>query len=462
MFRFTQSEATAARRNISFYAASATDGFTAVTSGITSPTITIYKNGTGSAVTPVSPTVTHLTGGLWSYQLAATDIDTVGMVSVTIAHASIRTVHLIGYVYSGDAFNSPTTTQTGNLDAAITTRMASYTQPAGFLSATFPAGTIANTTNITAGTIATVSGNVNGNVTGSVGSVTGNVAGSVASVTGNVAGNVAGSVNSVTSAVTVGTINANVITAASINTGAITDAKIAADAFTAAKFADSALVIGNLAGTGVKAFLGAGSITAGVIGTGAIDADAIAADAITAVKIANDAITNAKIADSAITIRLSTDGTASKARIIAGSIATDVWSALVTAHTVAESFGARIIRTLLGTTVNQVSINANNHIAANVHQMQANVIDAAAVDPSTDEAIADAILNRNIAGGGNGTGATTDRTVRSALRALRNKSEIVGSTLTVYTEGDTVAAWTAAVSTTAGANPVTGIDPAGP
>jgi hypothetical protein len=444
MFRFTQSEATAARRNISFYAASATDGFTAVTSGITSPTITIYKNGTGTAVTPVSPTVTHLTGGLWSYQLAATDIDTVGMVSVTIAHASIRTVHLIGHVYSGDAFNSPTTAQTGYLDAAISTRMATYSQPAGFLSATFPGGTIANTTNITGGTITTVSGNV----AGSVASVTGNVAGSVASVTGNVAG----SVNSVTSAVTVGTINNNVITAASINTGAITDAKIAADAFTAAKFADSALVIGNLAGTGVKAFLGAGSITAGVIGTGAIDADAIAADA----------ITNAKIADSAITIRLSTDGTASKARIIAGSIATDVWSALVTAHTVAESFGARIIRTLLGTTVNQVSINAQHHIAANVHQMQANVIDAAAVDPSTDEAIADAILNRNIAGGGNGTGATTDRTVRSALRALRNKSEIVGSTLTVYTEGDTVAAWTAAVSTTAGANPVTGIDPAGP
>jgi hypothetical protein len=414
MFRFTQSEATAARRNISFYAASSTDGFTAVTTGITSPTITIYKNGTGSAVTPVSPTVTHLANGLWSYQLAASDIDTVGMVSVTIAHASIRTVHLIGHVYSGDAFNLPTTTQTGNLDAAITTRMASYAQPTGFLSATFPGGTIANTTNITAGTITTATG--------------------------------------VTNPVTVGTINANVITAASINTGAITDAKIAADAFTAAKFADSALVIGNLAGTGVKAFLGAGSITAGVVATGAIDADAIA----------SDAITNAKIADSAITIRLSTDGTASKARIIAGSIATDVWSALVTAHTVAESFGARIIRTLLGTTVNQVTINANNHIAANVHQMQANVIDAAAVAPSADEAIADAILNRNIAGGGNGTGATTDRTVRSALRALRNRSGIVGSTLTVYAEDDAATAWTAAVSTTAGANPVTGIDPAGP
>lgn len=42
-----------------------------------------------------------------------------------------------------------------NLDAAITSRMATYTQPTGFLAATFPSGTIANTTNITAGTITT-------------------------------------------------------------------------------------------------------------------------------------------------------------------------------------------------------------------------------------------------------------------------------------------------------------------
>lgn len=41
-----------------------------------------------------------------------------------------------------------------NLDAAISSRMATYTQPTGFLAATFP-GTVASTTNITAGTITT-------------------------------------------------------------------------------------------------------------------------------------------------------------------------------------------------------------------------------------------------------------------------------------------------------------------
>lgn len=43
-----------------------------------------------------------------------------------------------------------------NLDATISSRMATYTQPTGFLAATFPTGTVANTTNITAGTITTV------------------------------------------------------------------------------------------------------------------------------------------------------------------------------------------------------------------------------------------------------------------------------------------------------------------
>ncbi len=42
-----------------------------------------------------------------------------------------------------------------NLDALITSRMATYSQPSGFLAATFPA-TIASTTNITAGTLTTV------------------------------------------------------------------------------------------------------------------------------------------------------------------------------------------------------------------------------------------------------------------------------------------------------------------
>lgn len=95
-----------------------------------------------------------------------------------------------------------------NLDAAVTTRMASYTQPTGFLAATFPTGTIANTTNITAGTITTVTNLTNAPTAGDFTAVmktsigTAVAASPVASVTGNVGGNVAGSVGSVTAGVT--------------------------------------------------------------------------------------------------------------------------------------------------------------------------------------------------------------------------------------------------------------------
>lgn len=52
-----------------------------------------------------------------------------------------------------------------NLDAAITSRMATYTQPTGFLAATFPT-TVASTTNITAGTITTVTNLTNAPTSG--------------------------------------------------------------------------------------------------------------------------------------------------------------------------------------------------------------------------------------------------------------------------------------------------------
>lgn len=46
-------------------------------------------------------------------------------------------------------------TRMARLDVDVSSRMATYTQPSGFLAATFPGGTISNTTNITAGVITT-------------------------------------------------------------------------------------------------------------------------------------------------------------------------------------------------------------------------------------------------------------------------------------------------------------------
>jgi hypothetical protein len=77
----------------------------------------------------------------------------------------------------------------------------------------------------------------------------------------------------------------------------------------------------------------------------------------------------------------------------------------------------------------------------------------------TQAQIADGILRRKLDSSGDGNGTQEERTVLTALQVLRNASAISGSTLTVYKENDTTAAWTAAVSSSAGMNPLTGIDP---
>lgn len=91
-----------------------------------------------------------------------------------------------------------------NLNAAITSRMATYTQPTGFLAATFPSGTVANTTNITAGTITTVTNLTN------------------APTSGDFTAAMKTSLNAATPTVTVGAMNNGVISASTFAAAAIT------------------------------------------------------------------------------------------------------------------------------------------------------------------------------------------------------------------------------------------------
>ncbi len=81
-----------------------------------------------------------------------------------------------------------------------------------------------------------------------------------------------------------------------------------------------------------------------------------------------------------------------------------------------------------------------------------------AVSSSGANALADAWLDRALSAGANAS-TDTARSVRNALRALRNKAAISASTLTVYMEDDSTAAFTAAVTGTSGADPVTAVDP---
>jgi hypothetical protein len=73
--------------------------------------------------------------------------------------------------------------------------------------------------------------------------------------------------------------------------------------------------------------------------------------------------------------------------------------------------------------------------------------------------IADGLLNRDLSTGTD-SGTATVRTVRQALRFLRNKWSVSAGTLTVTKEDDTTASWTSAVTSDAAAVPIVGNDPA--
>jgi len=79
---------------------------------------------------------------------------------------------------------------------------------------------------------------------------------------------------------------------------------------------------------------------------------------------------------------------------------------------------------------------------------------AAVSDIPTAVENADALLGRNVSGG-----SSTGRTVKQVFHFIRNKWVVAAGTLTVYDTDDATTSWTAAVTGTAGADPVTGVDP---
>lgn len=83
--------------------------------------------------------------------------------------------------------------------------------------------------------------------------------------------------------------------------------------------------------------------------------------------------------------------------------------------------------------------------------------DIAALPTATSNA--DALLNRDMSTGSD-SGSPSVRTVRQALRFLRNKWAISSGTLTVYKEDDSTSSWTATVTTDGSALPIVTNDPA--
>lgn len=134
-----------------------TVGFINVTTGapVTTGTPSGFSTLDGGTQTAIAGAFTHEGLGQWSVNLTAGEMNgaIVGLV-FTLTNA-INVFFTIKTVLVDP--DNVTTYGLTNLDAAVSSRMATYTQPTGFLAATFP-GTVASPTNITAATGIVLSG----------------------------------------------------------------------------------------------------------------------------------------------------------------------------------------------------------------------------------------------------------------------------------------------------------------
>ena len=159
-----------------------------------------------------------------------------------------------------------------------------------------------------------------------------------------------------------------------------------------------------------------------------------------------------------------TAGTTGAAIIAAGS-AGDPWSTSLPgaygAGTAGYIVGNRIDVALssLATAANLATLTGYVDTEVAAIKAKTDLIPAAPAavgDIPTATENADALLLRNFGA----LTVTNTRCALNALRFLRNKWSLSGTTLTVTAEDDSTAAWTATVTTDAGATPITGSDPA--
>lgn len=128
-----QSAATAAKRTILFRAVDATDGYTAET-GLSwgAGDIKISKNGAAEA--NHAGTVTEIAGGLYKYEFALAEVDTLGALSFRTNKSGVRPTAFLHQVVAFDPTNA-SSLGISLLDAAISSRLAqtSYEDVDAFL-----------------------------------------------------------------------------------------------------------------------------------------------------------------------------------------------------------------------------------------------------------------------------------------------------------------------------------------
>ena len=380
MFQIKLSESTATRRRIPVLLVDSTDGFTPKT-GQTAPTVTISKNG-ATAVSGAG-TFTEVGNGVYYYEFTAGEADTLGWIALNVQKAVCRQYNAIIQVMAYD-YAAGTNLGLTNLDALITSRMATFTYTAP--------PTVAQIWQTDVSGFSTV---------GQAGTY-------------------------------------------QKNTDALTSSRMATFTYTAPPS------VTDIWNTNVS-----GYTTAGYAGTYQKNLDQLISSRMatftytappTAATIATQIWTEPIPGSFAV-------GTAG-AKLNSASSAGDPWSTAVPGTYAAGTAGFILGTNLNGTITSRLASASYTAppTAQNVWEYGNRTLTStpAPYPPSyTPEVIADTILNRKLDSTGNGTDTLDERTVRSALRAMRNKVVVASGVMTVKKEDDTVTAWTASLSNTA-------------
>jgi len=200
-------------------------------------------------------------------------------------------------------------------------------------------------------------------------------------------------------------------------------------------------VTGNITGnvTGSVGSIASGGITSTSFATDSITSTAIATDAITAAELSLTAVQ--EIADTVLTRKLNLSGNIGDVSVTSISSATFTGANTFVAGDMVQFVTTAPTSFTVGTKYYVISTS----LTATTFQLSATLGGSAITTVST---------------GAFSVVPMDDRTVRSALRYVRNKVSISGSTMTVAQEDDATSAWTAALTTSPGVDPVTTIDPA--
>lgn len=412
---------------------------------VTSGTTTVYVTGDAGTQGAGGGTVAHEGQGCWSYipTQAETNYDHIAF-TFQNSSAISQTVNVYTtFPQTGDNFarlGAPAGASVSADVAAVKAETATIQSDTNDIQTRLPAALVSGRIDASVGAMASAvltataiasdaitDAKVASDVT--IASVTG----SVGSVTGNVGGNVTGSVGSVA-------------------TGGISASSFAANAIDAAALAASAVaeIADGVWDEAISGHLGAGSTGA------ALNAAGSAGDPWTTplpgaygsgtagfiIGTNIDALISSRLASASYTAPLDAAGTA-----------TAVWNAATATYGSAGSYGL-LIETNVDAQISTRSTLDAAGVRSAVGLASANLDTQLDAIPTATEN-ADALLNRDMSA----VSDTNSRSPLNALRFLRNKWSISGTTLTVTKENDVSLAWVATVSTDAAAEPVVGSDP---